>query len=129
LSSGCLIEAGTRTQISGGDCRRADAGAKSEPSPAGVGPGYIARRHLSKTEAGSLLGIFFAAHLLMVPILVALTGRVPVRRVYMLGTGLTALSHFGFALLADGFWSALLCSLYLLCLLAGIGWAGPICRA
>jgi hypothetical protein len=34
----------------------------------------------------------------------------------MLGTGLTALSHFGFALLADGFWSALL-----LHLLAGIG--------
>src|SRR4029077_9624921 len=45
--------------------------------------------------------------------------RVPVRRVYMLGTGLTALSHFGFALFADGFWSALL-----LRLLAGIGWAG-----
>src|SRR6266850_3080590 len=37
----------------------------------------------------------------------------------MLGTGLTALSHFGFALFADGFWSALL-----LRLLAGIGWAG-----
>jgi hypothetical protein len=37
----------------------------------------------------------------------------------MLGTTLTALSHFGFALFADGFWSALL-----LRLLAGIGWAG-----
>ena len=37
----------------------------------------------------------------------------------MLGTGLTALSHFGFALFADGFWSALF-----LRLLAGIGWAG-----
>src|SRR5438093_367697 len=35
------------------------------------------------------------------------------------GSGLTALSHFGFALFADGFWSALL-----LRLLAGIGWAG-----
>jgi len=55
----------------------------------------------------------------MVPVLVALTDRVPVRRIYMLGTGLTALSHFGFALFADGFWSALL-----LRLLAGIGWAG-----
>jgi MFS family permease len=42
-----------------------------------------------------------------------------VRRVYMLGTGLTALSHLGFALFADGFWSALL-----LGMLAGIGWAG-----
>jgi hypothetical protein len=55
----------------------------------------------------------------MVPLLIALTDRVPVRRVYMLGTSLTALSHFGFALFADGFWSALLLRLF-----AGIGWAG-----
>src|SRR5438034_11804371 len=80
-------------------------------------PGYIARWDLSKTEAGWLVGIFFAAYVVMV--LVSLTDRVPVRRVYMLGTGLTALSHFGFALFADGFWLALL-----LRLLAGIGWAG-----
>ena len=82
-------------------------------------PGYIARWDLSKTEAGWLVGIFFAAYVVMVPVLVSLTDRVAVRRVYMLGTGLTALSHFGFALFADGFWSALL-----LRLLAGIGWAG-----
>jgi MFS family permease len=55
----------------------------------------------------------------MVPVLVALTDRVPARRVYLLGTGLTTLSHLGFALFADGFWSALL-----LRILAGIGWAG-----
>jgi MFS family permease len=82
-------------------------------------PDYIARWNLSKTEAGWLVGIFFAAYVVMVPVLVALTDRVPVRRVYMLGTTLTALSHFGFALFADGFWSALLPRL-----LAGIGWAG-----
>jgi len=82
-------------------------------------PDYIARWDLSKTEAGWLIGIFFAAYVVMVPVLLALTDRLPVRRVYMLGTGLTALSHFGFALFADGFWSALL-----LRLLAGIGWAG-----
>jgi len=91
-------------------------------------PDYIARWNLSKTEAGWLVGIFFAAYVVMVPVLVALTDRVPVRRVYMLGTTLTVLSHFGFALFADGFWSALL-----LRLLAGIGWAGtympgPTCR-
>ncbi len=82
-------------------------------------PDYIARWSLSKTEAGWLVGIFFAAYVVMVPVLVALTDRVPVRRIYMLGTSLTALSHFGFALFADGFWSALV-----LRLLAGIGWAG-----
>lgn len=43
----------------------------------------------------------------MVPILLALTDRLPARRVYLLGTGLTTLSHLGFALLAQGFWSAL----------------------
>src|SRR5215471_9585951 len=71
-------------------------------------PGYIDRWALSKTEAGWLVGIFLAAYVVMVPILVALTDRMPVRRVYLLGTGLTAISHIGFALLADGFWSAFL---------------------
>jgi MFS family permease len=66
-------------------------------------PGYIERWSLSATEAGWLVGIFFAAYVVMVPVLVALTDRMPARRVYMLGTGLTALSHLGFALFADGF--------------------------
>ena len=82
-------------------------------------PGYIERWSLSTTEAGWLVGIFFAAYVVMVPMLVALTDRMPARRVYMLGTGLTALSHLGFALIADGFWSA-----FFLRILAGIGWAG-----
>lgn len=82
-------------------------------------PGYIERWTLSKTEAGWLIGIFFAAYVPTVPLLLALTDRVPARRIYLFGTGLTALSHFGFAMLADGFWSA-----FLMRALAGIGWAG-----
>src|SRR5215471_13701984 len=82
-------------------------------------PGYIDRWTLSKTQAGWLVGIFFAAYVVMVPILLALTDRVPIRRVYLLGTSLTAISHIGFALLADGFWSA-----FLFRVLAGAGWAG-----
>src|SRR5712675_1934309 len=82
-------------------------------------PGYIDRWDLSKTEAGWLVGIFFAAYVVMVPILVALTDRVPARRVYLVGTCLTTLAHLGFALVADGFWPALA-----LRVLAGIGWAG-----
>jgi MFS family permease len=82
-------------------------------------PGYIDRWALSKTEAGWLVGIFFAAYVVMVPILLALTDRVPVRRVYLLGTTLTAASHIGFALFADGFWSA-----FFFRVLAGVGWAG-----
>jgi MFS family permease len=82
-------------------------------------PDYIERWTLSKTEAGWLVGIFFAAYVVMVPVLVALTDRIPVRRVYLFGTGLTAISHFGFALIADGFWIG-----FALRVLAGIGWAG-----
>jgi MFS family permease len=82
-------------------------------------PGYIERWHLSKTEAGWLVGIFFAAYVPAVPVLLALTDRVPARRIYLVGVGLTALSHLGFALVADGFWSGLM-----LRALAGVGWAG-----
>lgn len=82
-------------------------------------PAYIARWSLSATEAGWLIGAFFAAYVFAVPSLVALTDRIPARRIYMLGTGLTALSHLGFGLLADGFWSGLV-----LRAMAGIGWAG-----
>jgi MFS family permease len=81
-------------------------------------PTYMTRWTLSATEAGWLVGAFFAAYVAMVPILLALTDRYPARRVYLLGTGLTALSHLGFALIAGGFWSALLFRI-----LAGVGWA------
>jgi len=82
-------------------------------------PGYIERWGLSKTDAGWLVGIFFAGYVPAVPVLLALTDRLPVRRVYLMGAACTALSHLGFALLADGFWSGLLMRA-----LAGIGWAG-----
>ncbi len=82
-------------------------------------PGYIDHWQLTKTEAGWLIGVFFAAYVAAVPVLVALTDRVPARRVYMTGAALTALSHLGFALFADGFWSG-----FLLRAIAGIGWAG-----
>jgi len=81
-------------------------------------PTYMARWTLSATEAGWLVGAFFAAYVVMVPILLALTDRYPARYVYLFGTGLTALSHLGFALVAGGFWSALIFRI-----LAGAGWA------
>ena len=80
---------------------------------------YIDRWSLSGTEAGWLIGIFFAAYVPAVPLLLALTDRVPARRIYLVGTGATALAHLGFGLLADDFWSGLAFRA-----LAGIGWAG-----
>lgn len=82
-------------------------------------PSYIAAWNLSKTEAGWLVGIFFAAYVVAVPVLVSLTDRAPTRYVYAVGAGLTAISHLGFAFFADSFWSGLI-----LRALAGIGWAG-----
>ena len=82
-------------------------------------PGYIAEWHLSKTEAGWLVGIFFAAYVVAVPVLVALTDRVATRHVYVVGAGMTALAHLGFAFIADNFWWGLLFRA-----MAGIGWAG-----
>src|ERR1051325_4124988 len=82
-------------------------------------PTYMARWNLTATEAGWLVGVFFAAYVVMVPILLSLTDRVPARRIYLLRTGLTPLSHLGFAWFADGFWSAMCFRI-----LAGAGWAG-----
>jgi predicted MFS family arabinose efflux permease len=82
-------------------------------------PAHIAAWSLSGAEAGWLIGIFFAAYVAAVPVLMALTDRLPARRIHLAGSALTALSHLGFALVADGFWTALA-----LRALAGIGWAG-----
>lgn len=82
-------------------------------------PAYIGAWQLSKTEAGWLVGIFYAAYVAAVPVLVALTDRLPTRLVYIVGAAFTAAAHLGFAFLADGFWSA-----FILRGLAGIGWAG-----
>ena len=82
-------------------------------------PAYISQWALSKSEAGWLLGIFFAAYVAAVPVLVSLTDRIPARRVYVVGACLTAISHLGFAFFADGFWTGLI-----LRAIAGIGWAG-----
>jgi MFS family permease len=82
-------------------------------------PAYLAAWRLSETEAGMLVGAFFAAYVVAVPVLVSLTDRVPARHVYIIGTGCTAIAHLGFALVADGFWTGLLFRV-----VAGVGWAG-----
>jgi predicted MFS family arabinose efflux permease len=82
-------------------------------------PEMMARWSLSATEAGWLIGIFFAAYVPAVPVLLSLTDRFPARRIYLVGTGATALAHLGFAFFADGFWGGLFFRA-----LAGIGWAG-----
>ena len=82
-------------------------------------PGMIARWGLTNSEAGWITSSFYAAYILAVPVLVTLTDRVDAKRVYLAGVAMTVLGHLLFALLADGFWSALVARAF-----AGIGWAG-----
>ncbi len=82
-------------------------------------PGFMGEWGLSNTEAGWINGIYYAGYLSAVPVLVSLTDRVAARRVYYLCMALNLIAYLGFALAAQGFWTALVFRA-----LAGIGLAG-----
>lgn len=63
---------------------------------------------LSNTEAGLVGGIAFAGYMTAVPVLTALTDRVDSRRIYLGACCLSALGSAGFALYAQGLWTALI---------------------
>jgi predicted MFS family arabinose efflux permease len=71
-------------------------------------PTFVGEWGLSKTEAGWIAGLYFAAYAVTAPPVLALTDRLDARRVYLGGALLAASSAAGFALFADGFWTALL---------------------
>ena len=58
---------------------------------------------LTNSEAGWITGIFYAAYMVAVPVLVTLTDRVDAGLVYLSGLGCTIAAHLLFALVADGF--------------------------
>lgn len=62
---------------------------------------------LTKAEQGWILGIYQAGYVLAVPVVMALTDRVDARRLYLAGCMVIAVAALGFAVLAEGFWSAL----------------------
>ena len=74
---------------------------------------------LSNTDAGWISGIFYAGYVVAVPLLVGSTDRVDPRRIYLLSFLIAAAAALGYALFADGFWSALGFRA-----LAGVGLAG-----
>ncbi|MEK9753917.1 MAG: MFS transporter [Rhodospirillaceae bacterium] len=82
-------------------------------------PSFLAEWSLTKTDAGWINGIYYLGYLGAVPILVSLTDRQPAHRIYFAGMTLATLATFGFGLLAEGFWSAMV-----LRFLSGIGLAG-----
>lgn len=100
----CLLEIGSL------------AGAMTLPA---LLPHFIPAWGLTGTEAGWLTGVAQLGYVLAVPFLVTLTDRVDPRRIYIGSVLLTAVAVAGFALWADGFWSALLFRV-----LGGVGLAG-----
>lgn len=82
-------------------------------------PAFQQQWTLTGTEAGWISGITFAGYALVVPVLTAMTDRVDARWVYLGGAAMAAISALGFALIADGFWSAMVFRA-----LAGMGLAG-----
>jgi MFS family permease len=74
---------------------------------------------LSGTEAGWISGIYYAGYALAVPLLVTVTDRWDARAVYLLSCLLGGAAALGFAVLAEGLWTAMLFRV-----LGGIGLAG-----
>jgi MFS family permease len=71
-------------------------------------PTFVVEWSLTKTEAGWISGVYFGAYALTAPPLLALTDRLDARWVHVGGTLLAAAAAAGFALFAQGFWTALL---------------------
>jgi predicted MFS family arabinose efflux permease len=82
-------------------------------------PGMMKLWDLNNSEAGWITAVFYAAYMVSVPILVTLTDRLDAKHVYLFGVAATVAGHLLFAVLADGFWSALATRA-----LTGMGWAG-----
>jgi MFS family permease len=75
---------------------------------AALAPTFIAAWAMTNTEAGWISGISGLGYMASVPVLMSLTDRLDARRVFLAGAALSTIAHLGFALTAEGFWSALL---------------------
>lgn len=69
-------------------------------------PTFAREWALSNTQAGMIGGLYFAGYVVAVPVLTSLTDRIDARIVYFGGMTLTGVAMLGFALTAQGFWSA-----------------------
>src|SRR4030095_15001117 len=74
---------------------------------------------LTNSEAGWITGIFYAAYMVSVPVLVTLTDRVDPKRVYLFGVGCSAVGHLVFGALTEGLGWAMAARRR-----TGLGWAG-----
>lgn len=82
-------------------------------------PEFVNLWGLSNTQAGWISGVYFAGYTISVPVLAGLTDKIDPRQIYLCSTILGISGALGFALLAQGFWTALAFRT-----LAGFGLAG-----
>ena len=62
---------------------------------------------LSNADAGWVTGIYYGGYMAAVPVLVSLTDRIDPRRVYLFSVALGGVALVGFALIAEGLWTAM----------------------
>jgi MFS family permease len=82
-------------------------------------PTFAAEWGLSNTDAGWISGVYFAGYVGAVPVLVSLTDRLDPRRVLVASLLIGGFASLGYALFAEGFWTALVFRA-----LHGVGLAG-----
>jgi predicted MFS family arabinose efflux permease len=71
-------------------------------------PTFVDEWSLTKTQAGWISGVYFGGYALTAPPLLAVTDRLDARWIHFGGALLAAAAAAGFALFAQGFWTALL---------------------
>jgi MFS family permease len=82
-------------------------------------PHFLNLWNLSNSQAGLISGIYFAGYSISVPVLTSLSDHVDARKIYLVFCLIGITANIGFAMFAQGFWSAL--AFRALC---GIGLAG-----
>ena len=70
-------------------------------------PTFQAEWKLSNTAAGWISAGYYAGYMLSVPVLTGITDRIDARKIMGWGAFLGALTAIGYAVVAEGFWSAL----------------------
>ena len=82
-------------------------------------PVFAEEWRLSNTAAGWINAVYYAGYMISVPLLVSVTDRIDARRIVLAGAMGSAISAAGFAIMAQGFWTAMLFRF-----LAGVSLAG-----
>jgi len=71
-------------------------------------PFFLNEWKLDGVDAGWISGIYYGSYMISVMVLVSITDWIDAKKIYITGVLITLVSCVGFALFAEGFWSAML---------------------